>query len=47
VGVHLLAQRARILLSKEVHDIVVAPNPNDLPPARWALDVLDWELGQT
>jgi hypothetical protein len=29
VGVHLLAQRAGVLLSKEVHDVVVTPNPND------------------
>jgi len=47
MGVDLLAQRARILLSKEVDDVVVAPNPNDLPTARMALHGLDWELGQT
>jgi hypothetical protein len=29
VVVHLLAQRADILLSKEVHHVVVTPNPND------------------
>jgi hypothetical protein len=47
MGVDLLAQRAGILLSKEVHHVVVAPYPNDEAPAGRALRVLDRDLGQT
>jgi hypothetical protein len=47
MGVDLLAQRAGILLSKEVHHVVVAQYANDEAPAGWALRVLDRDLGQT
>ncbi|HEX7497149.1 MAG TPA: hypothetical protein VF344_01595 [Candidatus Limnocylindrales bacterium] len=47
MGVDLLAQRAGILLSKEVYHVVVAPYPNDEAPAGRALRVLDRDLGQT
>jgi hypothetical protein len=47
MGVDLLAQRAGILISKEVHHVVVAPYPNDEAPAGRALRVLERDLGQT
>ena len=46
VGLHLPAQRARVLLSKQVHHVVVAPYPNDRAPAPGAPRVLDRELDQ-
>jgi len=45
-GPHLPAQRARVLLSKQVHHVVVAPYPNDGAPAPGAPRVLDRELDQ-
>jgi hypothetical protein len=47
MGVDFLAQRAGILLSKEVHHVVVALYANDDAPTGRALRVLEWDLGET